>query len=174
MIAAALDNSPANAEPGPARAATRRKREDLARIARLRARVARTSVAQREAELLASVEQQLSAQYAVDAPVWSEITTEAKRAVTAADEELAARCRELGIPEEFRPSLNIGWYGRGERPSQSGLLESIVTRTRSMRCCSVRRGATKGRSRTDPGTPRSCPMRAACVGAGYAWTRPRR
>jgi hypothetical protein len=102
------------AEVGTAREATRREREDLARIARLRARVARTSVAQREAELLAGVEEQLSAVYKFDAPLWSEITREAEHAVTAAHEKLAARCRELGIPEEFRPNLHLGWASRGE------------------------------------------------------------
>ncbi len=111
------DNSSDAAELGIAREATRRERDDLARIARIArmsARVARTSVAQREAELLADVEAQLSAVYKFDKPLWAEITSEAEQAITAAHEKLAARCRELGIPEEFRPSLHLGWRGRGE------------------------------------------------------------
>lgn len=31
-----------------------------------------------------------------------------------AEKTVEARCRELGIPEEFAPSMSLSWYGRGE------------------------------------------------------------
>lgn len=92
---------------------TRAERDDLAKVARLRARVARTAVVQREAELLADVEEQLSAEYAFADEAWAEITKGAAEAVAEADRQVAELCRARGIPEEFRPRLNIGWHGRG-------------------------------------------------------------
>lgn len=93
---------------------SRRDREELQKIARLRAKVAKDGVATREAQLRAEVEEQLSAAYRFDDAVWSDITSAAKAAVEAADDTIAARCRELGVPARFRPMLTIGWYTRGE------------------------------------------------------------
>jgi hypothetical protein len=88
-------------------------RNELASIVRLRMRVAKAAVAQREAELLAKVEEELSAIYKADSAAWAAITKEADRLVREADAEIARICREQGIPEEFRPGLGLGWYGRG-------------------------------------------------------------
>lgn len=92
---------------------TRTERDDLAKVARLRAKVARTAVAQREAELLADVEAQLAAEYDFADETWAEITKGAAEAVADADQQVAALCRARGIPEDFRPSLSVTWYGRG-------------------------------------------------------------
>lgn len=96
---------------------TRAERDDLVRVARLRAKVARSSIAVREAELLAEVEEQLSEVYRVDDDAWADLTTTAEDAVRRADAEVAVRCAELGIPERFRPYLRLSWYGRGESAS---------------------------------------------------------
>lgn len=93
---------------------TRAERTDLARLTRARARVAKAAVVQREAELLADVESQLSAAYSFDDDAWADVTRAAQSAVAEADEQVAERCRQLGIPERFRPSLYVGWSGRGE------------------------------------------------------------
>lgn len=100
--------------PQPAGHITKAERGELAKIARLRARVARTAVAQREAELLADVEAQLSATYSFDDATWADVTAAAKAAVASADAEVARRCAELGVPAEFRPSLFLHWWDRGE------------------------------------------------------------
>jgi hypothetical protein len=107
---------------------TRAERDDLAKVARLRAKVARTAVVQREAELLADVEEQLSAQYAFADDAWAEITTGAAAAVAEADRQVAALCRERGIPEEFRPGLNLNWYGRGSNavPARRAELRKVA------------------------------------------------
>lgn len=96
---------------------TRAERDDLVRVARLRAKVARSSIAAREAELLAEVEEQLSEAYRFDDDAWQDLTATAEDAVRRADAEVAARCAELGIPERFRPSLRVLWFGRGENAS---------------------------------------------------------
>lgn len=97
----------------PAPPMTRREREDLAKVARLRARVARSAIVQREAELLADVEAQLAAEYAFTDEAWADITKGAAEAVAEADRQVAALCRERGIPEEFRPRLDTFWHRRG-------------------------------------------------------------
>ena len=93
---------------------TRRDREDLQKIARMRAKVAKDGVAVREAELLADVEKQLAARYGSNHEAWAEITADAEARIAEADREIAKRCRDLGIREEFRPRLNLYWLGRGE------------------------------------------------------------
>ncbi|MDR6303958.1 hypothetical protein GGQ85_001657 [Nitrobacter vulgaris] len=49
-----------------------------------------------------------------DDKVWSEARKIAAQAVKDAQILIAARCLELGIPNEFAPDLNLHWYGRGQ------------------------------------------------------------
>ncbi|MGH3305312.1 MAG: hypothetical protein ACRDOK_27340 [Streptosporangiaceae bacterium] len=96
---------------------TRRDRDDLAKVARMRARLAKDGIAAREAALLADVEEQLSAVYKFDHDAWADITRHAQQLIKDADRQIAERCRELGIREEFRPKLELGWMRRGENAS---------------------------------------------------------
>jgi outer membrane scaffolding protein for murein synthesis (MipA/OmpV family) len=93
---------------------TKGERDELAKILKARARLAGRVVEQRAAELLAEAEQQLATVYKVNDQAWRELTATAQQTVREADAELARRCRTLGIPEEFRPHLTVGWWGRGE------------------------------------------------------------
>jgi hypothetical protein len=95
------------------------ERDELAKILKARARVAKSTVDQRAAVLLADAEQQLAARYKINAPLWADLTIAAEQAVETADAELAKRCRALGIPEEFRPGLHFSWYGRGENAEKN-------------------------------------------------------
>jgi hypothetical protein len=101
-------------EPTGPMVMTRGDREQLVSVVKMRARVAKAAVADRQADLLADVERQLSTIYKANEQDWADISASAEAAVHAADQQLAAICRERGIPEEFRPSLHVGWYGRGE------------------------------------------------------------
>jgi len=92
---------------------TSKDRDLLAKVARQRARVAKSTVALRQAQLLADFEEQSSAIYSAQDEAWAEVTAQAQEMVRQADEQVAAACRERNIPEEFRPSLNLSWYGRG-------------------------------------------------------------
>ena len=98
---------------------TKSDREELTRVAKLQAKVARAAVAQREAELLAGVEEQLAAKYKFDHNLWAEITKSAEQAIEEADQQIARICRANGIPEDFRPSIHLGWYDRGENASRA-------------------------------------------------------
>jgi hypothetical protein len=82
-------------------------------------RVAKAGIEGRQAELLADLEDQLAAEYRWDDEAWAEVTAEAKRAVAEADEAIAKRCADLGIRPEFRPGLQVSWYGRGENASKN-------------------------------------------------------
>jgi hypothetical protein len=93
---------------------TIREREELGRLLRLRAKVAKDAISQQEAMLRADVEAQLSAEYKFDDSKWQDVTNVAQEAVAQADAEIARRCEQLGISRELRPSLSIGWRNRGE------------------------------------------------------------
>jgi hypothetical protein len=93
---------------------TKGERDELGRLIKARARVAKASIEQREAEILADFERQLATTYTVSDAKWEDLTGTAQEAVRKADAELAQRCRDLGVPEEFRPRMSFGWWERGE------------------------------------------------------------
>jgi hypothetical protein len=93
---------------------TNREREDLQRLVRQREKVLKSAAAERSAQLLADFENQMGAQYAFDDDaIWAEAKKAAEREVNKAQKIVAARCRELGIPEQFAPSLGLYWNHRG-------------------------------------------------------------
>jgi hypothetical protein len=94
---------------------TRRDREDLAKVVRRREKLTKADADRVAAERLAEFESRVAAIYKPsDDPVWNELYTSAHTAVTDAQTRLAERCRELGIPEDWAPELNLGWWGHGE------------------------------------------------------------
>jgi hypothetical protein len=93
---------------------TKAERDELVKLAKRRERTAKAGIEHRAAELLADVESQLASTYASSNELWVELTAEAKRLVDGIDAQIAQRCRELGVREEFRPGLSLSWYGRGE------------------------------------------------------------
>ena len=65
---------------------TRAERKELGRVARVRAKVAKSDVEAERSRLLADFEAQLAARYAVDDARWREVTEDATRAAAEADE----------------------------------------------------------------------------------------
>lgn len=103
---------------------TPRERTDLTRLARERGKVAKGQADLRAKELLADFEQQISSIYSFDDDaVWAEATRAAEEAVAAAKQSIDARCAELGIPKVFRPTLHMGWSGRGENAAAERRVE---------------------------------------------------
>jgi hypothetical protein len=45
--------------------------------------------------------------------VWAEAARLTKAVVDKAQEQIKARCREIGIPDRFAPGLELGWRNRG-------------------------------------------------------------
>jgi hypothetical protein len=91
------------------------ERTDLCALIRRREKLGKTAASQRSAELLADFERQLASIYSYDNDeTWRAAHVEAKKIIAQSEIAIAARCRELGIPEEFRPGLSFGWHGRGQ------------------------------------------------------------
>jgi hypothetical protein len=88
------------------------ERAELGKLVRLRGRVAKTDIEARQAALIADAEAQLTVIYDARDEAWRDLTTRASKLVAEADAELATRCEELGIPEEFRPRMSTSFWGR--------------------------------------------------------------
>jgi hypothetical protein len=96
-------------------AISKAERADLSRVARLQAKAAKSAVVQREAELLADLESELSTQYSSQAAERSDVTEKMKAANNEANAEIERRCEQLGIKPEYQPRLLMYWSSRGER-----------------------------------------------------------
>ncbi len=95
-------------------AMTKGEREDLQLLIRQREKVLKSAARQRSTELLADFENQMGQEFAFDQDhVWKAATEIAEREVQKAQKVVAARCRDLGIPDRFAPSLSLGWRARG-------------------------------------------------------------
>lgn len=92
----------------------RRDRDDLIRIAKTRAKIARSEIEGRKAELMIDVERQLAAKYDFGDERWQELTDAAQLSVNQANERIREEFERAGVPTEFAPYLNVGWYSRGE------------------------------------------------------------
>jgi hypothetical protein len=93
---------------------SRVEREDLQRLVRQREKVLISAAEQRSAELLADFENQMGSEFSFDQDeVWRKAADAADKEVRRAQALVAARCRELGIPERFAPSLHLSWNHRG-------------------------------------------------------------
>jgi hypothetical protein len=93
---------------------TRNEREDLQRLIRQREKVLKSAAQQRSAELLADFENQMGQEYAFDQDeVWKKAVQTVEPLVKKAQAQITERCRELGIPKQFAPSVHLSWSARG-------------------------------------------------------------
>ena len=96
-------------------AMTRGERTDLGALIRRREKLLKTAAKQRALELMADFEKKISAIFSYDDDeTWKAAYTSAEQAVAEAKVVIAQRCRELGIPPEFAPNIDVAWYRRGE------------------------------------------------------------
>lgn len=93
---------------------TRKDRDELVKVIRMRVKLAHADVAERQARLSAQIEQELSAKFESEDERWRDLTTEAQDHLRRIDGELANRCDELGLRPEFRPRYQLAWRSRGE------------------------------------------------------------
>jgi hypothetical protein len=93
---------------------TKTERQELGQLIRKRERVMKAQATERSALLLADFDAASAKIYHYDEdPVWQRVQADAERAIGEAQRAIAARCKDLGIPEEFAPGLNMFWHGRG-------------------------------------------------------------
>jgi len=93
---------------------TKSEREDLQRLIRQREKVLKSATKQRSAELIADFENQMGQEYRFDQDeVWEQAVKAIEPVVRKAKAQIAARCKELGIPERFAPDVDLTWHHRG-------------------------------------------------------------
>lgn len=93
---------------------TKGERMEMGQLIRKREKVMKSQAQERSAALLAEFDAQSAKIYHYDDdPVWAKVEAEARQAVEAAQRAIHDRCKELGIPDEFAPSVAFQWYGRG-------------------------------------------------------------
>jgi azurin len=93
---------------------TKGERDQLLSLVKKREKVMKVKAAERSATLLAEFDVQSAKIHHWDEDkVWAEVKAEAEKAIGDAQIKIAARCRELGIPVEFAPGLQMYWHGRG-------------------------------------------------------------
>ena len=90
---------------------TRRERDDLARVVRMRAKVAKADLDTLAKDRCADIERQLSAIHKADDADWVAATAEAQTQVEAANSAIALVCEARHMRPEFRPRLSLGWMG---------------------------------------------------------------
>lgn len=86
-------------------ALTRKDRDQLAQVAKMRARVAKSSIEQREHALRSQVETELKAVFDAEEELAQKAASIAVAEARRYDQELQDRLAEYGIPEELRPHL---------------------------------------------------------------------
>jgi hypothetical protein len=90
----------------------RTEREDLRRLARQRAKLAKSEAVQREKVLLAEVEDLIAAEFSAQEDTWRDAIRIADEATKEANEVIIARCAELGIPAKYAPRLALSFTSR--------------------------------------------------------------
>jgi hypothetical protein len=95
-------------------------RESLLKIARLRERVTKSGLAEVGAQLLVDLDKQLDTTYSFDQDkIWAESLAIATQAAQEAQAKVRERCRELGIPSRFAPSIyRPGWCSTGQQATK--------------------------------------------------------
>lgn len=93
---------------------SRTERDDLIRIVRLREAQAVDDMRARLAAIEADGEAQIAASYPENHPAWADLAAAAAQFVQETDQKILEICRQMGIRDEFRPSLYVGWRSRGE------------------------------------------------------------
>ena len=90
------------------------EREDLQRLVRQREKALKSAAKLAKADLIADFENQMGQEFRFDQDeVWAEASRLAGAAVSKAQEQIKARCREIGIPDRFAPRLSLNWCNRG-------------------------------------------------------------
>ena len=98
---------------------TKGERADLGALVRRREKLHKTAAKQRSKELIADFEKQLDHHFSYDDDeIWKVAYASAEEATKKAQAIVAQQCRELGIPVEFAPSIQMGWAGQGENASK--------------------------------------------------------
>ncbi len=115
---------------------TKSERSELGQLIRKRERLMKAQVAERSSAMMAEFETQCSAIYSFDQDgIWTEAMAAAEKVAEKSAKIIEDRCKELGIPKEFAPSLNVHWYSRGEGAVKSRRIELRLTARARIAAC---------------------------------------
>lgn len=95
---------------------TRTEQKDLLQICQQRERVARAEAVSVGTRREANFEAQLARVYSFDEDaVWQAAYKAVKEVTRQSNEQVAAQCRQLGIPRWVQPEISLSyWYGATE------------------------------------------------------------
>ena len=96
---------------------TKGEREDLRRLARQKAKLAKSKADERAKALMAQVEEQLAAEYDPYDEAWAAEYQAARAAIAKLNAEIASNFRAAGLTLQNAPSAQIYWRERGESAS---------------------------------------------------------
>jgi hypothetical protein len=108
---------------------TKAERDQLVRLAKLRAKQAEREAEAREKILLAEVLDLMTAEFEAHDRLWDAAVTIAEEAAAKANAQIAAQCAELGIPAKDAPGLELRWHARNpdfERPGRRAELRKLA------------------------------------------------
>lgn len=98
----------------PEKPMTKTEREELKRLARERARVAKHDAQRRSADLKAMVEVQIAEAYSYNRnETWNEVVKVTREIVARAQTEVGEACEKIGVPAGMQPILQFEWQSRG-------------------------------------------------------------
>lgn len=106
---------------------TKRDREQLAQVAKMRSRVAKASVEQRELVLRSQVEDELQAVFAAEDDLAAKGEEIAMDLARRANTELVEKLDELKIPDHFRPQIGVAKVESLLRPRQESNASRRIT-----------------------------------------------
>jgi hypothetical protein len=111
---------------------TKTERAELVRIVRLNYKVARATVDQRQADVLADVEEQIATDWESHDKQWREACGETEDEIRDLNQRIRERFQELGLPGEDAPSVWVH-NGKGGENGDRGRREELrrVARTRT-------------------------------------------
>jgi hypothetical protein len=92
---------------------TKGERDQLSKLARIRAKQAEREAEAREKILLAEVQDQLSAEFDAHDALWAHAVIIAEEAAAKANAHIRAVCSDLGVPAKEAPQLALAWQSRG-------------------------------------------------------------
>jgi hypothetical protein len=92
----------------------RAEREQLAKLARQRARLAKSEAVEREKILISEVHDLMSAEFSAQDKLWTAAVAIAREAADKANDLIRAQCIDLGIEARYAPELQLGWRSRSD------------------------------------------------------------
>jgi hypothetical protein len=124
-----------------------KEREQLIRLARLRAKQAITETAERAKILEAEAADLTAAEFAARDQLWADAVMIAEEAAAKANEVIAARCADLGIPAKHAPRLELGWSARSrdfDAYTRRGELEKLAKKRLAALTAAAKSAINKG------------------------------